>query len=78
MIARTTIRSAMPTDAPALAQLRWDFRSARGGMTETEAAFTARCAAWMADALTPAVAVLRRRHRRRDRRASLMQLIERS
>lgn len=45
------IRLAVPSDARALAQLRWDFRSDRGGVLETEAAFVARCAIWIADAL---------------------------
>lgn len=45
------IRQAVPSDAPALAQLRWDFRSTRGGLTENQGEFVERCAAWMATAL---------------------------
>ena len=41
------IRLAAPSDALALAQLRYDFRSSTGIATEPEAAFIARCSAWM-------------------------------
>ena len=41
------VREATPDDAPVLAQLRWDFRSALGAPTEEEAPFVARCAEWM-------------------------------
>jgi GNAT superfamily N-acetyltransferase len=44
-------RRATPADAPVLAQLRWDFRSTRGGMTEDEASFLTRCVPWMTRAL---------------------------
>jgi len=45
------IREALPSDAPGLAQLRWEFRSGRDTPVESEAAFRERCAAWMSAAL---------------------------
>jgi GNAT superfamily N-acetyltransferase len=45
------IRQATPADARRLAELRWEFRSAKTAPVETEAAFVARCADWMHDAL---------------------------
>ena len=42
-----TIREATPRDVPALAELRWEFRSPLGTPVETHDAFVARCAAWM-------------------------------
>jgi GNAT superfamily N-acetyltransferase len=48
------IRSALPADAGALAELRWEFRVARAPATETHDAFVARCAAWMCAELTAA------------------------
>jgi GNAT superfamily N-acetyltransferase len=42
-----TIREATSADAPALAELRWEFRSPRGTRTETHDAFVQRCGAWM-------------------------------
>jgi GNAT superfamily N-acetyltransferase len=40
-------RLAEPSDAAALAQLRYDFRSSTGIATEPEAEFIERCSAWM-------------------------------
>ena len=48
-----TIRLAEPTDAPALAQLRYDFRARLDPVTEPEADFLARCTSWMAARLVP-------------------------
>ena len=45
------VRAATPDDAPMLARLRWDFRSALGACTESEDAFVARCTEWMRDRL---------------------------
>jgi len=45
------IRPAVPGDAPRLAQLRWEFRSAKTAPVETEEVFVARCAEWMRDAI---------------------------
>jgi len=50
------VRPATPADAPALAGLRWTFRASLGTPVEGEAAFTARCAAWMAARLGDAAA----------------------
>jgi GNAT superfamily N-acetyltransferase len=41
------IRSAMPADADALAELRWEFRVARAPATEAHDGFVSRCAGWM-------------------------------
>ena len=41
------IRPAQPSDAAALAELRWEFRAGRGATAESHDAFVARCAAWM-------------------------------
>ena len=41
------VRVATPDDAPALARLRWEFRTSLDTPTESENAFLARCAAWM-------------------------------
>jgi GNAT superfamily N-acetyltransferase len=42
------IRAATPTDAPALAQLRYQFRSELGTPTEPEPVFVVRAADWFA------------------------------
>ena len=47
------IRRAVPTDAPALARLRCEFRAALNEVREAEAAFLDRCTAWMAVRLEP-------------------------
>jgi GNAT superfamily N-acetyltransferase len=41
------IREATPADARAMAELRWEFRSARAPNTESRDAFLARCEEWM-------------------------------
>lgn len=41
------IRGANPSDAPALARMRFEFRAPRAPMAEAEDAFLARCVAWM-------------------------------
>ncbi len=42
------LRRATPSDADALARLRWEFRSAgRGALEESEQAFIERCSAWI-------------------------------
>jgi GNAT superfamily N-acetyltransferase len=46
------IRPAEPSDAAALAELRWEFRIARAPATEAHDAFVARCAEWMRTELT--------------------------
>jgi GNAT superfamily N-acetyltransferase len=46
------IRPAQPSDAAALAELRWEFRAGRGVTTESHDAFVARCGAWMRQELT--------------------------
>jgi GNAT superfamily N-acetyltransferase len=46
-----TIRPAMPDDAPSLAELRWEFRSAKTPPMETHEAFVSRCAEWMRNEL---------------------------
>jgi hypothetical protein len=43
------IRLATPTDAPRLAELRLELRTALAPEVEPEAGFRERCAAWMAD-----------------------------
>ena len=52
-MSEVTIRLAAPGDAPALAQLRYDFRSSQDPATEPEADFLARCTGWMAARLAP-------------------------
>jgi len=47
------IRMAGPTDAPALARLRYEFRACHTPATEDEADFLARCGAWMSARLAP-------------------------
>ncbi|HEY7291625.1 MAG TPA: GNAT family N-acetyltransferase [Vicinamibacterales bacterium] len=42
------IRPALASDSAALAGLRWAFRAGRAPAVENEAAFLARCDAWMA------------------------------
>ncbi len=44
----TAIRPATPADAPALAELRWEFRAAIEPPEEAHETFVARCASWMA------------------------------
>jgi ribosomal protein S18 acetylase RimI-like enzyme len=46
------VREATAADAPALAGLRWEFRSGRAPNIETREAFVERCAAWMRRELT--------------------------
>jgi GNAT superfamily N-acetyltransferase len=41
------VREATPADAPALAELRWEFRSGRAPNVETHDAFVERCSMWM-------------------------------
>ena len=41
------VRRAIPDDAAALAELRWDFRSGREPAVEPHDAFIERCAVWM-------------------------------
>src|SRR6185436_14386609 len=41
------IRPATPDDAPALAELRWEFRAGRDPAVETRDAFVERCTGWM-------------------------------
>ena len=48
-----TIRLAGPTEAPALAQLRYDFRAGQDPVAEPEADFLARCTSWMTARLGP-------------------------
>ena len=43
----TAIRPATPTDAEALAALRWEFRGRRDPTPESESDFLARCVPWM-------------------------------
>ena len=45
------VRRATVADARRLAELRWEFRSAKTTPVETRDAFVDRCAAWMRDAL---------------------------
>jgi GNAT superfamily N-acetyltransferase len=42
-----TIRAATPSDADALARLRYAFRASTGRATEPESEFIERCSAWM-------------------------------
>jgi hypothetical protein len=48
-VRETLIREAHAADVPALAALRYDFRSAQAPATEDRAPFVERCAAWMAE-----------------------------
>jgi len=48
------IRHADTTDVPTLAHLRYRFRAELGEAAEPEDMFVNRCAAWMAERLTPA------------------------
>jgi GNAT superfamily N-acetyltransferase len=48
----TTIRPATAGDAGALADLRWEFRSAKNPPVESRDAFIARCESWMRHELT--------------------------
>ena len=48
------IRQATPADAPALAELRWEFRAGREPAVEDRRTFVDRCSAWMARELTGA------------------------
>jgi ribosomal protein S18 acetylase RimI-like enzyme len=41
------VRRAIADDAPALAELRWEFRSGREPAVESHDAFIARCVRWM-------------------------------
>lgn len=45
------IRPALPADAGALAELRYEFRASIGEPTETREAFLKRCSEWMARTL---------------------------
>lgn len=47
----TTIRPAIPADAPVLAELRWELRTALAPEIDPEAGFRERCAAWMEERL---------------------------
>jgi GNAT superfamily N-acetyltransferase len=47
----TKIRPATPIDAAALAELRWEFRSAKTPPVEPHERFVSRCAMWMRDEL---------------------------
>lgn len=49
--AARAVRAASPADAEMLARLRWEFRSSLEPAAESEEAFVARCARWMADRL---------------------------
>lgn len=49
--ARINIRLATAADAHALAQLRYNFRSSAGTVTEGESEFVARCRLWMDERL---------------------------
>ena len=51
MSATAAVRRAGPADAPALARLRYEFRAGLKPAAEDEAAFVARCEAWMAPRL---------------------------
>lgn len=54
MLAAVTIRPATVADAPALATLRYRFRTEHAAPVEDEAAFVARAGAWMRDHLARA------------------------
>jgi len=47
----TNLRPATPSDAEALAALRWEFRFAKTRPTESKEAFVDRCATWMREEL---------------------------
>jgi GNAT superfamily N-acetyltransferase len=47
------VREATNTDARALAELRWEFRSSRGEPNEPSETFTRRCTTWMRHELQP-------------------------
>ena len=47
------IRLAVPADAPALARLRFEFRTAIKPAAETEGEFLERCGRWMSERLDP-------------------------
>jgi GNAT superfamily N-acetyltransferase len=51
MSSSPVIRLATPTDAEALARLRYEFRTALDAAVEPATAFYARCTAWMAERL---------------------------
>jgi GNAT superfamily N-acetyltransferase len=51
--ASTTVRRAGPADAPALARLRFDFRTEIDPAVEDQAAFLERCREWMTSRLDP-------------------------
>jgi len=53
MPGKPSIRLAVPRDAPSLAALRYEFRSALNPPTESELDFVARCTAWMTPRLAP-------------------------
>jgi GNAT superfamily N-acetyltransferase len=48
---KPTIRPALPADADALAQLRYEFRTDIADATEALESFVARCGPWMAERL---------------------------
>jgi GNAT superfamily N-acetyltransferase len=52
-VSSVLVRQATVADAPLLARLRFEFRAGQGAVTETEAAFRARCEPWMAARLGP-------------------------
>jgi ribosomal protein S18 acetylase RimI-like enzyme len=54
-MAMTTVRRATVDDVPALAELRWAFRSDRPDADEPHDHFVARCAEWMRTALDGSV-----------------------
>jgi GNAT superfamily N-acetyltransferase len=47
VLPEASIRLAQPSDAPALARLRYEFRASQDPSVESEADFLARCTAWM-------------------------------
>ena len=49
------VRPATAADARRLAELRWEFRSAKAAPVESETVFVARCVDWMRDALATGV-----------------------
>jgi ribosomal protein S18 acetylase RimI-like enzyme len=48
-----SVRSAIVSDVPALARLRYEFRAGIEPTAESETAFVERCTAWMVDRLQP-------------------------